>query len=160
MTRVLFSLSAALAGFLVFSGSVLANDFVTWHSSNSNVAIDLDEDWVTLRSATVNIPGFDGAAHGCVATASADVENPGPAGAENSGEAVAHLPYQSLLGGGEIEIEPDREPPGSKHMLGRRHAPADQLGGALARQGAEHVVLIVEMEHHPVGLPQRAPHHR
>jgi hypothetical protein len=83
MTRVLFSLSVALAGFLFFAGSVLANDFVAWHSSNTNVTIDDDDDWVPIRSVTVNIPGGDGAAHGCVANASADVENPGPAGVEN-----------------------------------------------------------------------------
>jgi hypothetical protein len=83
MKRFVFSVCVPIALLLVFSASVLANNFVVGSSSNVNVVVPSSDNWTVIRSATVNIPLADGAAHGCVATASADVYNPGPAGVEN-----------------------------------------------------------------------------
>ena len=63
-------------------GQVLANQFVTGSSSNANVPIN-SVGWVVIRSATVVIPTTDALAHGCVATASADMDHNGLAGVEN-----------------------------------------------------------------------------
>jgi hypothetical protein len=83
MKRTLFSMSVTVVGLLVFSNSSLANSFVVGHSSNGDVILNSADNWIVLRSATVNIPGADVAVHGCVATASADMQNVGGGEAEN-----------------------------------------------------------------------------
>jgi hypothetical protein len=83
MKRIVFSVCAPIASLLVFSGTVLANNFVVGSSSNLNVVVPSAANWTLLRSATVNIPGGDMSSHACVATASADVHNGGTAGVEN-----------------------------------------------------------------------------
>ena len=64
-------------------GSAFANNFVTGSSTNVDITLNSATNWTLIRSATITIPTSDGAVHGCVATASADVENPGPASREN-----------------------------------------------------------------------------
>ncbi len=64
-------------------GTALANNFVTGSSTNVDVTVNSATNWTTIRSATITIPSSDDAPHGCVVTASADVQNPGPAGREN-----------------------------------------------------------------------------
>jgi len=80
MKRIVFSLCVPIASLLVFSGSVLANSFVVGSSSTANVELNSADNWIVIRSATVTIPGSDAGAHGCVATASADVRNLGGGG--------------------------------------------------------------------------------
>lgn len=84
MKRHVFSVSAAaaIAWLVAFSGPLLANNFVTGASNNGNVLLDSDNNWDTIRSVTVTIPSNDGASHGCVVSASADMENRG-GGIEN-----------------------------------------------------------------------------
>ena len=83
MTQGLFALSLAVAGLMFVPTSILANNYVVGQSSNGSVSINDANNWVVIRSATVNIGGGDGSSHGCVATASADVDSPGPTGQEN-----------------------------------------------------------------------------
>jgi len=71
----------ASAASVLFSTSVFANEVVIGNSSNGDFAVTSSVNWQTIRSATVIIN--HNAPHGCVATASADVSNPGPAGTEN-----------------------------------------------------------------------------
>lgn len=59
----------------------LANNYVAGSSSNGNVSLTDDVLWTTIRSVNVTIT--DAGSHGCVATASADVDTPGPADVEN-----------------------------------------------------------------------------
>ena len=83
MKRGLLRVSVIVVCLLVLPGAVLANNFVVGSSSNGNVTLDSANNWIVVRSATVNIPGGDGAVHGCVATASADMESGGAVGVEN-----------------------------------------------------------------------------
>ena len=73
MKKRVFSLSVAIASLMTAPGAVLANDFVVGQSSNLNVTLNTNVQWIVVRQATVVIPGGDAAAHGCVATASADM---------------------------------------------------------------------------------------
>ncbi|MQA28966.1 MAG: hypothetical protein GEU82_03875 [Luteitalea sp.] len=79
MKRKVFS-SATIAGLLALSAPVLANNFVVGQSSNGNVTLNDANNWDVIRSASVTVPAGDGAAHGCVATASADMAHAGAEG--------------------------------------------------------------------------------
>jgi hypothetical protein len=78
-----FYMPVAIASLLIFSDQVLANNFIVGHSSNGNVTLNSAANWTIIRTATVIIPAADAATHGCVATASADMDHNGAAGVEN-----------------------------------------------------------------------------
>jgi len=80
MTRVLLRVSLTMVSLFAFSGPSLANSWVSGHSSKSNVTLNSADNWTVIRSAAVLIPFLDGAPHGCVKTASADVATPVGAG--------------------------------------------------------------------------------
>jgi hypothetical protein len=83
MKRGVFAVSVPIAWLVVFSGPVLANNFVVGHGNNINVTLNSADSWIVIRSATVIIPADDAARHGCVATASADMKQAGAVGVEN-----------------------------------------------------------------------------
>lgn len=83
MKRGIFCVSVTIAWLLVFSGPVLANNFVVGQSNNANVALDSADNWTVIRSVSVIIPALDTKSHGCVATASADMDQTGDVGVEN-----------------------------------------------------------------------------
>jgi hypothetical protein len=66
---------------LIAPVQAFANNYVAGSSSNSDAILTDDVLWTTIR--TVNVTITDAGSHGCVATASADVSTPGPAGVEN-----------------------------------------------------------------------------
>jgi hypothetical protein len=67
---------------LLLPAFALANNFVVGSSHNGNVTLNSADNWRVIRSVTVNIPAGDAEAHGCVATASADMDFAGAANEE------------------------------------------------------------------------------
>lgn len=78
---ILFSISTG--SLLLCSGLAMGNQFVTGQSSNANVSLTSAANWRIIRSATISIPAGDTQTHGCVASASADMDHNGASGIEN-----------------------------------------------------------------------------
>ena len=82
MKTMLTSILSLALGVATLSApvDVLANNFVKGHISNGNVTLNSHNNWTTIRHVTVDIPASDTAVHGCVATASADMDRSGDVG--------------------------------------------------------------------------------
>jgi hypothetical protein len=83
MKRPILSATTAIACLAALSAVASANNFVTGSSSSGDVTLNDANNWEIIRSATVNIPAGDLSSHGCVATASADMNHGGPEGVES-----------------------------------------------------------------------------